>query len=323
MSKFTFGVIGTGAWGSAFACALLRAGIEVTMWDRDAEIVSEIARTQGISRYFNGLKFPAKVSATTNISDIYKCDVIVIAIPIQAISSFFSDLKSKGYSGKHYLLLSKGIDISSSKLVDELFEAIDPSAQIFALSGPNFAHEIAKGLPAAADIAGRDAEMVRVLCQQISSDTFRAYTSDDLKGVQVLGAVKNVIAIASGICEGLQLGENARSTLIARSLNEISTLVNWFGGRQNTIMGLAGIGDLMLTCNSKSSRNFTFGYNLAKGAEQAENVTVEGYFTTKAVYNIATANGLDLPICTEVYRIAYEGKFPKDSLVTLMRRAVK
>lgn len=298
MTKLSFGIIGSGAWGAAFARLMRSNGCKVLVWDRTPD-----------------------GSTVKDIIDLNVCDIIVVALPFQVLRGFLSE-KLAQLGAKPFLLLSKGIEIGTMKLGHQIFGEVLPDAEFAVLSGPNFASEITKGLPAATMIAGKNAELIR---ESVMGDTMRVYTSSDVVGVEVCGAIKNVIAIAAGITMGGGYGENAKAALICRSLVEIERLVKAMGGVNDTVFSLAGIGDLMLTCGSATSRNFAFGFEIGKAGVLGEllaqnNKTIEGIHTARAIYELQQLKGLDMPICAEVYKILFEQGAVVESLKSLMTR---
>ncbi len=300
-NKMNFGVIGSGAWGAAFTKLLESNGNEIMVWDKNP-----------------------KVSKVKSISDLQGSDIIVLALPFQVLREFLIS-NATSLADKPILLLSKGIEIKTMCLGHEILEQILPQSDFAVLSGPNFANEIMQGLPAATVVAGKNAESIR---SAVMGNNMRVYVSNDVIGVEVCGAIKNVIAIAAGITMGSGYGENAKAALICRSLVEIGRLVEAMGGLAETVLTLAGIGDLMLTCGSSTSRNFAFGFEIGKakgvGDLLAHNTkTIEGVHTADAINSIAMkSKDLDMPICTEVYQILFERKPVAESLRSLMRRGV-
>lgn len=319
-----FGVIGAGHWGIAFGELLAVAGNEVVMWDRSEYVVSDISKNSMQSQCFPDIQLNEKVSATYDVKSLASCDVVVLALPFQVIRDFLYANK-EAFIGKKFLVLSKGIEIASNMLAHQiLLECID-DAKIAVLSGPNFAQYIIKHLPAATVVASDDNDFATELASVINCEFMRCYTSTDLIGTEICGAVKNVIAIAAGICEGASLGENAKAAMITRSLVEIEKLVLAAGGERETVYGLAGIGDLMLTCGSRTSRNFDYGYNIGKHGlltsdDMSSSKTVEGRHTSRALKSFAEKFSIEMPISHEVYEILYNNKTVSDALHSLMSR---
>lgn len=306
---YRVGVLGSGAWGVTVGNLFSKNVKEVLFWDRSDETCAKI--NSGFHPLYE-VNLEANIKATTDIQQLKAMDLIIIAVPAQVVRSVLEDF-SKGldYYG-NFLSIAKGIENETLALVSAIIKQQYHDSKVAVLSGPNFASEIAKKLPAASIIAAEDESFAAQISELIFNDHFRIYTSKDVIGVQVCGAMKNIIAIAAGITKGLELGENARATLITRSLIEISKVVDLLGGSRETVFGLAGLGDLILTCSSESSRNFELGLKIAKSKNvqadlSANNKTVEGVMTAKSIKDIANKFALDLPICLEVSEIL-EGK---------------
>ncbi len=315
-----FSVLGGGRWGTALALHLGNLGHRVLVFERKEETVRLIK--EGKHPYMEGVKLRG-VDATQDLDKaIDFSDYIIVALPVQAIREV---LGKKALGGKRIISASKGLEVGTEKRVSEVLLEIDPDVKVFCLSGPSFASEVSKGLPTALVLAGNDLEEMEKIRKWISSENFRVYLSTDLVGVELGGALKNVIAIACGISDGLGLGENARASLMTRGLAEMVRLGVSLGAKKETFYGLSGMGDLFLTASSPQSRNRTFGYLLGQGlsvqeALQRLNQTVEGIHTVKAVYKISTERGLYAPISTAVYKVVVEGLPPKETALELLRR---
>lgn len=318
-----FGIIGAGHWGIAFAELAAAGGNEVLVWDRNPAIISELNSLHAQSHCFPNIKLNSNIIGTTDLSEIASCDIAVISIPFQALRSFLSALDKNTFSNTKFLVLSKGIEIGTNKLAHQIIQETLGSNKVAILSGPNFAHYIIQKLPAATVIACEDLTLAENLKTALTCDFFRCYTSQDVTGTELCGAVKNVIAIAAGICEGAKLGENAKAALITRSLVEIERLVTACGGEKETVYGLAGAGDLMLTCGSRTSRNFDYGYQIgANGSvpQDDSTKTIEGKHTAKALHSLALEKSIVNPISNEVYEILYNRKTVHDAIKSLMSR---
>ncbi len=315
-----FSVLGGGRWGTALALHLGNLGHRVLVFERKEETVRLIK--EGKHPYMEGVQLRG-VDATQDLDRALDfSDYIIVALPVQAIREV---LGKKALVGKRIISASKGLEVGTEKRVSEVLLEIDPDVKVFCLSGPSFASEVSKGLPTALVLAGNDLEEMEKIRKWISSENFRVYLSTDLVGVELGGALKNVIAIACGISDGLGLGENARASLMTRGLAEIVRLGVSLGAKKETFYGLSGMGDLFLTASSPQSRNRTFGYLLGQGlsvqeALQRLNQTVEGIHTVKAVYKISTERGLYAPISTAVYKVVVEGLPPKETALELLRR---
>mgnify|MGYP001770628718 CR=1 FL=1 len=314
-----FSLLGGGRWGSALAVHLGRLGHEVIVFDKSQEVVELINKGR---HPYQDMDIPKGVRATANLEEALNfSQYLVIALPVQAIRSVLS---GRELMGKKVISASKGLEISTFKRVSEVLKEIEPSVEVFILSGPSFASEVSKGLPTALVLAGEDEEELRRLRGCISSESFRVYISKDPVGVELGGALKNVYAIACGISDGLGFGENARAGLITRSLAEMVRIGTSLGAKKETFYGLSGLGDLVLTSISKQSRNHTFGYLLGRGStvEQAMkelNQTVEGYYTTLALRELTSKLGIYAPIAQGVYKVLYEGLSPKECAHELLR----
>lgn len=322
---YRVGVLGSGAWGVTVGNLFSQNVKEVLFWDRSEEVCAKI--NSGLHPVYE-VKLGQNLKATCNIQELKAMDLIIVAVPAQAVRSVLTEFSNGlDYYG-NFLSIAKGIENETLALVSSIIKQHYSSCKVAVLSGPNFASEIAKKLPAASVIAAEDESFAAQISELIFNDHFRIYTSKDVIGVQVCGAMKNVIAIAAGITKGLELGENARATLITRSLVEISKVADLLGGSRETVFGLAGLGDLILTCSSESSRNFELGLKIAKSKNVqadllANNKTVEGVMTAKSIKDFASKFSLDLPICLEVAEIL-EGKIDAvDAVKKLISRNPK
>lgn len=322
------GVVGAGSWGTALAHILAENFEDVFIWDINKNILDDIGNI-GINRlYHPDIKLNQKIKPEYKLQNLVnRCDIIIIAVPTQYIRQTLSGVNLSGE--KFIISASKGIEIDSLKLVsDVIHESLGVDKRyIFALSGPSFAKEVIRGLPTALTLAG-DIEKGKKLQKLVSVSSFRVYLSDDIAGVEVGGAIKNVIAIACGISDGLGMGNNARASLITRGLFEIGKIVKVYGGNPQTVYGLSGLGDLVLTATGDLSRNRTFGTLIGKGysvseAEKEVKQVIEGKTTVEAVNRIKHIHGLDLPISEMVYKIIYQGLNPKEAVVYLMSRDLK
>ncbi|MFK7874965.1 MAG: NAD(P)H-dependent glycerol-3-phosphate dehydrogenase [Paracoccaceae bacterium] len=291
----TIAVIGAGAFGTAMAITLGRIG-PVTLLGRNAERMKTLQDTRENQTHLPNARLPATVQASANNSHLEKAEIILLCLPTQHLSEFLSDHTS-ALSNKSLVACCKGIDLKTlTGPVDIILQKI-PNATASILTGPSFATDIAQGLPTALTIASsRDFEAER-LQKTLSSSTLRLYRTTDVIGAQLGGALKNVIAIAAGACIGARLGESARAALIARGFAEMQRLAHHFGAKPETLMGLSGFGDLILTCSSAQSRNFSYGLAIGSNASYDPTKTVEGAATAQALTKIAKLNGLDLPVC--------------------------
>ena len=318
-------VIGGGTWGTTLAC-LLSKKADVCIWQRNLEKSNHLSQT----RQHPNLKdcaIPLNISCISNLNAIDFNHLTILAVPSHAVVNILSkcDLKD----GK-YLIVSKGFDPNSSSLITEVLQTfcnIDLN-NIAVLSGPNHAEEIISKMASATVIASPNKTYAKELQSLFSSDTFRVYTSDDIIGVQVGGAVKNIIAIASGLCVGLKLGDNTQAALVSRGMNEILNLKSIYNLDHKTLYGLSGLGDLIATCYSPHSRNRQLGILIAKGysledAKAEIGMVSEGINTCKILNEISNNHNLEMPICNEVYKILFKQSNPEDSINKLMTRSLK
>ena len=301
-------VLGGGRWGTALATHLGRLGHEVLVYERNEDVVKKI--NEGRHPYIQDITL-SNVSATQNLKDIESySNYLVIALPVQAIREV---IKNIDLSKKVVISASKGLEVGTYKRVSQIVKEIDSSAVVFSLSGPSFASEVSKGLPTALVLAGEELEELRRVRDIFFSENFRVYLSTDIIGVELGGALKNVIAIACGISDGLGYGENARASLITRGLAEMVRIGVSLGAKKETFYGLSGMGDLFLTASSSQSRNRTFGFLLSKGLKPEDafreiGQVVEGADTVKAVKKLSEELDIYTPICSAVYQVVVEGQ---------------
>lgn len=313
-AAYQIGVVGAGAWGQALALTAQRAGRTTALWGRN---LTESTMAS--------LQLPAVAYAPT-LADIAKAQVLLLVVPAQELRGFLPLLKPYVGTGHTIVLCAKGIERSTGLRLSQVVAELLPDCGVAVLSGPNFAHEVKAGLPAAATLACADMQLARQLAQQLSHAAFRCYPSDDVVGVELGGALKNVMSIASGILAGRALGENARAALLTRGLYEMMQLATRQGAQAETLMGLSGLGDLFLSASSAQSRNYSLGLALGQGSlkpDQMGSSLAEGRATALAVQQLAKAYQLDLPICTAVASIL-EGKSGIDEAIkSLMARPLK
>jgi len=322
-----FAVLGAGSWGTALAIQLARAGARVWLWARDRDHAAAIAATGVNDAYLPNFSLPAAVVATGDIGTaISESHNVLVVVPSHAFRETLQTLGSVGLGHRRLAWATKGFELDTGRLphqiASEIFGLAQPGA---VLSGPTFAAEVAAGLPSALTVASSDSDYARQLARDIATDTFRAYTSSDVVGVEVGGATKNVFAIGAGLCDGLGFGANTRIALITRGLAEMTRLGMRLGARRETFMGLAGIGDLVLTCTDDQSRNRRFGLALARGSSPHQAMreigqVVEGYFAARAVHAVAATNEVDMPIVEQIYKVLYEGQSPQEGARALMQR---
>ena len=302
------GIVGAGAWGTALAIIAQRAQHQVTVWSREKAVVMAIDGQHENTLFLPGIELPSGIRATNDLHAMLEQEILLLVVPAQYVRATCERLSSIGLDTSMPLIIcSKGIECRSSKLMSEVVEEAIPNLMAV-LTGPTFAAEVAKGLPASATLACKDPKLGKWLAQAVAHPRFRIYHSSDVVSSQICGAVKNVIAIACGIIEGMELGESARAALIFSGLAEISQLCIAKGGNRETVMEPCGVGDLMLTCSSRTSRNMSLGYALGQGKTleqimKKRRSVVEGVTCADAVRTLAAQLGIRLPICEVVDRI--------------------
>ncbi len=322
-------VLGVGSWGTALAIQLARNGALVSLWGHDPDEVDPLLRDRENRRYLPGVPLPPGLNPSSDLEEtIGDAEEVLIVVPSHAFSSV-CDRVAQIRSGLRSLSwATKGFDRERSGLLSEVAAAKLPGCDLAVVSGPTFAGEVARGLPTAITVAASNPAHGERLAGYLHGKNFRVYTSDDLIGVQVGGASKNVMAIAAGISDGLGFGANARAALITRGLHEITRLGLALGGRPETFMGLAGLGDLALTCTDDQSRNRRMGLALARGldveaARREIGQEVEGVSTAREVHTIARARGVEMPITEQTYRVLHEGLDPREAVQNLLSREAK
>ncbi len=324
-----FGVIGGGSWGTALATALVRAGRDVLLWSRDRDVADSINAVHRNEVYLPGIDLDPSLKATHTLSDMASCDAWLWVVPVQYSRAMAEDVAKIGASQDIPILLcSKGIELNTYKLPSMILSEVLLGHTIAVLSGPSFASEVAQNIPTALTLACEDREKGMALCHAIRSPTFRPYYSSDVVGSQIGGAIKNVMAIATGIASGCQMGENARAALITRGLAEIMRFGHAFGAQNDTLMGLSGLGDLVLSCSSPQSRNMSLGQALGEGQTldeiMASRKTVsEGVPTTAAAYEFAKKQGIDMPIVEAVYAVLNDKANVQDVIMQLLCRPIR
>ena len=292
----TVGVIGGGAWGTALAAMLAIRDGHSLLWARDSKTVEEINTQNTNTRYLGNIPLPEGLKATGNIADICSADIILTVTPAQSFATLAQELSHVVRDDTRIVLCAKGIDRNSGEFLNEIASQIFGADRIAALSGPSFAHDVAKGLPTAVSCAASSFDMAKSLSKRLSASNFRIYASDDILGVEAGGALKNVLALAVGVARGLQLGASAEAALIARGFAEMSKLTIALGGRAETLSGLSGLGDLVLTCSSAQSRNFSYGMAMAKGDGIAGLPLAEGAHTAAQALALAKSYDISAPI---------------------------
>lgn len=323
-------IIGAGSWGTALGMQLARNGHPTYLWDRDPTRAALMDQTRENARYLPGFTFPDPLRVTNDVDAALEgAELVVAAVPCPTMRDVMGGLASKLGSARVLCCASKGIEVGTLLTMDEVLSEALPIAlhdRICALSGPSFAKEVAQGLPTAVVVAGRDEDACHIVGEAFHGGFFRVYHTDDVPGVELGGALKNVIAIACGVSDGAGLGTNARAALITRGLWEISRLAEKRGGQALTLMGLAGLGDLVLTCTGDLSRNRRVGLGLGQGKtlpvilEELGQVA-EGVVTARSAWALAQSAGVEMPITEQVYRMLYEEKPVWEALRDLSGRA--
>ncbi len=320
-----FGVVGGGAWGTALAQLLATGGAPVRLWAREAEVVAAINAEHRNPLFLPGAALAPSLTATRDLADLAACDALLVVVPVPYMRSVLAEL----LPGEAPLILcSKGMEADSFAFPVDIARAVTPSRPVAVLSGPTFAHEVAAGLPTAITLAAEDPALADALAQAIARPYFRPYVSGDVTGAEIGGAVKNILAIASGIVDGAGLGLNARAALIGRGFAEMTRFGLARGAEAETLAGLAGLGDLILTCTSANSRNFALGQGLGRGEEasalMADRRTVaEGAFSAPVVAAAARADGIDMPITDAVARLVAGGIRAPEAIQALLSRPLR
>lgn len=326
------GVIGAGSWGTALANLLAGNGHEVVLWGYEPELVQEMQQKRVNSLYLPAISLHKQLAFTNTLQDaVYGQELILMVAPTQVIRGIFTQISACWSQDAVLVNASKGIELNSlytvSKITAELLGA-KVAQNYVALSGPTFAREVAMGLPSLI-VAGSVNKQAAAVTQLVfSNERFRVYTSDDPIGIELGGAVKNVLAVAAGISDGLGFGHNTRAALITRGLVEMGRLGRAMGAKDETFSGLAGMGDLVLTCTGDLSRNRTVGIQLGQGASLATilsemRMVAEGVKTAESVYHLAQNKGVEMPICEQVFKILHDGKSAREAVLELMRRGLK
>ena len=319
-------IVGAGAFGTALALVADKAGRNVTLWGRNAGAIDAIGREN--VAYLPGVEIPASIEVTPDPARLTRADMLLLAVPAQATRAAATLLAGERRPGIPVVACAKGIERGTGRLQSEIISDLLPEARPAALSGPGFAEEIARGQPTAVTIAAADVSLAHMLSAALASDSFRPYASDDLVGVELGGAIKNVLAIAAGVVAGRALGESARAALIARGLAEMTRLGVALGARAETFMGLSGLGDLVLTATSRRSRNLQFGMALGEGRPAAELLAagmplVEGAHTARVAAELAAQRRVEAPIVTAIAAIIDGGLSVDQAIEGLVNRPLK
>lgn len=316
-------VLGSGGWGMALALSAFNKGCEVTLWSPFKEEVELLSQKRTNERLLSGIYLPKEINITDDMSCVTGSTITIIATPSTAVREVALKLKAQSDFGI-VVNVSKGLEKGTLKRLSEVISEELPQSPVVVLSGPSHAEEVARNVPTSLVCASKSLPAAQAVQNILSSETLRIYTSNDLVGVELGGALKNVIAIAAGVCDGLNLGDNTKAALITRGLAEMSRLGICMGAKEFTFSGLAGIGDLVVTCTSRHSRNNRFGFKVGQGMPIADALsevgTVEGYFAADMANSLSKAFNIEMPIINECYAILYENKSPKEAVYDLMRR---
>ncbi len=319
-------VVGAGAWGTALALTCARAGRKVTLWEHDAANAAQLAAKRE-SLFLPGMRLDDGIALARDVAEVARAPAILLVVPAQAVRAVTTTLAPLLAADTPLVVCAKGIERGTQKFMSEVIAECAPQAAPAILSGPSFAADVARGLPTAVTLAARDADLAAALAQAIGSATFRPYHATDIRGVEIGGAAKNVLAIAAGVVAGRGLGASAGAALTTRGFAELSRFGRAFGARPETLMGLSGLGDLLLTCSTPQSRNFSFGAALGRGEEpDAIHRTVglaEGTFTAPVLLAMARARGVDMPISAAVAALL-DGTLSVDAAIeSLLTRPLK
>lgn len=328
MKLQSFGVIGGGAWGTALAQTLRLAGRDVLLWAHERDTVDDINQRHVNRTYLPGISLDPGLEATTSLAAVAACDALLMVAPAQHVRAISRSLAPFVRDGEPMILCAKGIEQATGKLMGEVIADTVPQMTPCVLSGPSFAADVARGLPAALTIACRDERLGKVLAERLGYRQFRLYWSSDITGVELGGALKNVLAIAAGIVDGKGLGASAHAGLVTRGFAEMRRLGEALGARPETMMGLSCLGDLVLTCGSPQSRNMSLGRALGQGEDLATILgsriqVTEGVFTAKAVVGLAREKGVEMPIVEAVHAILEGRVTVDDAIAGLMSRPFK
>lgn len=322
-------ILGDGGWGTALSLLLVRKGESVTLWGAFPDYVEEVRQSRDNRKFLAGIFLPPSINLTADIGRALEGSAaVILAVPSQFVRSVCE--KAIAFRGKDCLVISatKGLEMESRRRISEVIEEVWGPCRLAVISGPSHAEEVARGLPTTVVAASRDPEVARQSQELLMEERFRVYTHDDVLGVELGGAIKNVIAIAAGICDGLGFGDNTKAALLTRGMVEIARLGKAAGARPETLWGLSGIGDLIATSFSPYGRNLKLGRMIGRGfsleeALKSTDMVVEGVKTAPAAYQLACELGVEMPITREICRVLYENKLPLDAVKDLMTREAR
>jgi glycerol-3-phosphate dehydrogenase (NAD(P)+) len=323
MSMQNISVLGGGAWGTALALTCARAGRDVTLWEHDAANAESLEQKRE-SKFLPGVKLDSKIKVTRDLKAAAAADAILLVVPAQVVRSVIGALDAR--ADTPIIACAKGIERGTHKFMSEIIAECAPKALAAILSGPSFAADVARGLPTAVTVAAADDTVARALAEALNTGTFRPYHSNDVRGVELGGAAKNVLAIAAGIVAGRALGASAAAALITRGFAELTRFGKAYGAKTETMMGLSGLGDLILTCSTPQSRNFSFGVALGKGEAAdaaAHGKLAEGVFTAPVLLEMAREKNIDMPISAAVAAVLAKKLSVDDAIAALLTRPLK
>lgn len=322
-------VIGAGSWGTALGALLADKGESVVMWTRNPEQAASIRETRHNNKYLKDVLLPETLGVTVHLREAVEgAEILILAVASQSVREVLKNMCRWTHNKQVVVNVSKGIEMHSLKRISEIVTEYMPLNPYCVLSGPSHAEEVAGGMPTTLVSASRSRAVAEMVQDTFSTGALRVYSNPDVAGVELAGSLKNIIAIGAGISDGLGYGDNAKAALITRGITEITRLGLVLGAKTETFAGLAGIGDLIVTCTSGHSRNRRFGMLIGQGmpvpqALEAVGMVVEGYFTTRSAYDLSQRHGIEMPITTELYRIIHEGMDAREAVTNLMLRSLK
>jgi len=324
MAIDTIAVIGAGAWGTALALTCARAGRKVTLWEHDAANAENLKKKRE-SLFLPGVRIPDEIALAPDLAAAARAQAMLLVVPAQAVRSAAQKLAPLVASGTPVIVCAKGIERGSKQFVTDVLAACAPNAVPAILSGPSFAIDVARGLPTAVTLAARDGALAKGLAHAIGSANFRPYHATDVRGVEIGGAAKNVLAIGAGIVAGRNLGASAAAALVTRGFAELSRFGRAYGAKPETLMGLSGLGDLLLTCSSPQSRNFSFGMALGRGQRPGDihGGLAEGVFTAPVLLDMAREKNVDMPISAAVAAVLDEQMTVEKAIESLLTRPLR
>ncbi|MEI9902401.1 MAG: NAD(P)H-dependent glycerol-3-phosphate dehydrogenase [Hyphomicrobium sp.] len=324
----SIGIVGGGAWGTALAQTMQRAGRHAVLWAREPEVVAGINDRHVNAMFLPGIELDPGIRATSDLAGAAACDALLLVVPAQHVRNVARELRGSLRDAQPVVMCAKGIEQASGQMMGDVLEAELPAVTQAVLSGPSFAADVARGLPAALTVGCANEDVGRALAERLGGPAFRLYWTNDVIGVELGGALKNVLAIAAGIVDGKGLGASAHAALVTRGFAEMRRLGVALGARPETLIGLSGLGDLILTCGSPQSRNMSLGRALGRGESLREALAgklavTEGVYTATAVRRIANEKGVDMPICGAVCDVVEGRRSVDEAIEQLMHRPIK